>query len=297
MFFLCLAPCVRARDLEVLRMDRAAIERVYHEHRTGTKEPFEEVMPRALLEKLVREDVKKEAVLARAYGVKITDAMLVAEVQRINATTRAPEMLAGIKSALGNDAGKFAESFARPFVVERLLRERFENDDALHAPQRRATEAVRATLLAAKGDRLAVMKDCKAGDVQEQVTWLLTPRPVEAKDEGAVPNAPANAPVKGAASSASYSVEAMVQIAQVLSAPENPRDEKDRTLHFGDLPGELQTVLRTQLRAAGDVSAVIEGPRAFQLFLTRERTAEALTVATLTIPKRSYEEWLALQPD
>lgn len=297
MFYLCLAPCVRARDPEVLRTDRAAIERVYHGHRTGTKEPFEQAMPPALLEKLVREDAKKEAVLARAYGVKITDAMLVAEVQRIDATTRAPEMLAGIKAALGNNAGKFAESFARPFVVERLLRERFENDDVLHAPPRRAAETARTTLLRAKGDRLAVLKDCRAGDVQERLTWQLTPRPVEAKDEGAVPPAPANTPVKGAASSPSYSVEATVQIAQALSSPENPRGEKDRTLHFGDLPEELQTVLRTQLRVAGDVSAVIEGPRAFQLFLTRERTVEALTVATLTIPKRSYEEWLALQPD
>ena len=48
-------------ELSVLCADRAALERVYHEHRTGTKPPFEEAMPPALLERLVREDAKKKA--------------------------------------------------------------------------------------------------------------------------------------------------------------------------------------------------------------------------------------------
>jgi len=52
-------------DLAPLRLDRAAIERVYHEHHTGTKPPFAEAMPPALLERLVRADAQKEAILAR----------------------------------------------------------------------------------------------------------------------------------------------------------------------------------------------------------------------------------------
>ena len=102
--------------------DRAAIERAYHEHRTGTKQPFEQAMPAALVEKLVRADLKKEAVLERTYGVKITELIVEAEVKRIEATTRAPEMLAEIKTALGNNFARFARAMAWPIVVERALR-------------------------------------------------------------------------------------------------------------------------------------------------------------------------------
>ena len=50
-----------------------------------------------------------------------------------------------------------------------------------------------------------------------------------------------------------------------------------------------------QLRQAGDVSAVIETPSGFLLYVCKERTAENLAVATLSLPKRGYEEWLAEQ--
>ena len=52
-----------AADLDSLRADRAAIERVYYEHRLGEKPPFEQVLPPATLENLVRQDLRKEATL------------------------------------------------------------------------------------------------------------------------------------------------------------------------------------------------------------------------------------------
>jgi len=47
------------------------------------------------------------------------------------------------------------------------------------------------------------------------------------------------------------------------------------------------------LRKAGDVSSVVEMPGGFLIFLAKEKSAEKLTAASLTIPKRSYEEWLS----
>jgi hypothetical protein len=61
---------------------------------------------------------------------------------------------------------------------------------------------------------------------------------------------------------------------------------------FADLPAELQNVLRAQLRAAGDVSAVIETPTGFLLYVAKQKTDAALGVATLSLPKRDYERWL-----
>jgi 23S rRNA U2552 (ribose-2'-O)-methylase RlmE/FtsJ len=291
-------------DFAGLCESRTAIERVYYHHRLGQKPPFEQISPASLIERLVREELHKEAALKQVYGVEITPAMLEAEVQRINATTRAPEMLAEIKAALGKDPDKFANAFARPFLVERLLRERFENDDALHAGQRREAEKVREKLLeivAADASRrtngvsssqrrltsaatddtvetlLAVLKTGHS-DAMSETTWQLGARPAET-------NAPAadEREIK----------RRFGPNAQLISSPER---DQDRKYYFEDLPVDLQRVLRVQLRWPGDVSAVIETPGGFLVYVAKEKTATALTVACLSLPKRDYEQWLKEQP-
>jgi hypothetical protein len=273
-----------AGDFSSLCADRAAIEHVYYEHRTGTKPDFEQTMPSTLLEKLVREDSTKETTLARVYGVKITGAWLATEVERINTTTRAPEMLAEIKAALGNDPEKFANAFAKPILVERELRRRFENDDALHAAVRRECENTRNQLLAARtngaspAQLLALLQESRSNAVSE-TTWQLAPRPPES-----------NAPTADV-------LEIKKRFgpdAQIISSPSAGADQ-ERKLYFEDLPVELRNVLRVQLRQPGDVSAVIETPGGFLLYLTREKTEKILAVATMSLPKRSYESWLAEQ--
>lgn len=109
----------QADNLTALVQDPAAIERVYYNHRLGQKPPFEQATPPALIERLVREDLRKEAALRQVYGVVITPALLEAELQRINTTTRAPDRLAEINAALGNDPAKFAQAFAKPATSPR----------------------------------------------------------------------------------------------------------------------------------------------------------------------------------
>jgi hypothetical protein len=294
-----------ADDLAVLVQDRAAVERVYYEHRLGQKPPFEEALPAATLEHLVRLDLKKEAVLRKTYGVTITPAMLDTEVQRINTTTRAPDMLAEIKAALGNDPAKFANVFAKPILVERLLRERFDNDDALHAAQRREAETLRGQLLQAAagksegrdpkaegspkpqtrspkadvvvGNQVALLQAGYSNAVSE-TTWQLTPRPAETNGP-----APDELEIK----------KRFGPNAQIISSPHGA--ERDREFYFEDLPSALQDVLRVQLQQPGDVSAVIEAPGGFLLYLCTARTAARLSVAVLSLPKRSYDQWLAEQ--
>jgi hypothetical protein len=87
-----------ASDFDSLCADRTAIERVYYHHRLGTKPPFEQVMPPEVVERLVRQDRHKEAVLKKVYGVEITPAVLAAEVRRIDPTTRASEILAELRA-------------------------------------------------------------------------------------------------------------------------------------------------------------------------------------------------------
>lgn len=272
---------VIAADISELSADRAAIERVYHAHRQGTKPVFEQAMPAALIEKLVRQDLQKEAILLKTYGVAITPAMVEAEVVRINTTTRAPEILAEIQQVLGGDPGRFGRSMARPIIVERELRHRFDNDDALHAALRQAAERARARL-----------RNGQPVENMQEVTWELAPRPGE--DDAVSPAA--TTPVAVNASSSAYSVKGTVQIAQVLGTP-NAAGPGNHKLYFDDLDPELQNVLRAQLQKPGDVSAVIEAPGGFLVFLAKARSVERLTAASLSLRKRSYEEWLAGQPE
>lgn len=262
--------------------DRAAIERVYHHHRLGNKLPFEQTLPGETLERLVRDDLRKEAALKVAYGLEVTPALLDAEVNRINATTRAPDILAELKAALGNDPARFAQAVARPIVVERLLRDRFDNDDQLHDAQRRAAEQARRDLLAAKQagsgyDQLLTQLQGTHSNGVHVMTWQLFPRPVLRSDR--------------AAADAEEIRQRFGPNAQILSVP--PPAREDPQLYFMDLPDDLQQVLRAQLRQAGDVSAVIELPGAFQVYVCKEKTRETFRAAVLTIPKLSYEQWLA----
>ena len=282
--------------------DRAAVERVYYNHRLGTKPPFEEALPAATIEKLVRAEAKREAALDHVYGVKIKESEIADEVKRIDATTRAPEMLTEIKAALGNDAARLAHTVARPIVVERTLRARFENDNRVHAPQRRLAEQAREAALAAWKSgiekQVFALRAPKAGVVNE-ITWQLTPRPVVA---GGVEPGPAIAPrspglaTPATASSASYAIEASAQIAQPLMPPGAPGQERAKA-YFDDLPAELQQAIRAPLRKPGDVSAVIETPTAFLVFVAKEISNETLNATSLSIPKRSYDAWLGEQPE
>ncbi|MBI3881949.1 MAG: hypothetical protein HY301_18045 [Verrucomicrobia bacterium] len=285
--FLVFCSAAPADDFAALCADRAAIERVYYQHRLGEKPPFEQALPAATLENLVRQDLRKEAALKKNYGLEITPALLDAEVQRINTTTRAPEMLAELKAALGNDPARFARAMARPIVVERTLRARFENDDALHAPPRREAERVRNGLFAARksgagfDDLLPLLKRNHSNEVSE-ATWQLGARPEEKP---------------GAESADELEIKKRFgPNAQMLSSP-HAGDAKERKFYFADLPGELQNVLRVQLHQPGDVSAVIEMPTGFLLYVAKEKTDEALSVAGLSLPKRSYEQWLEEQTE
>ena len=273
-------------DLVSLSADRAAIERAYYEHRLGTKPPFEQLLSRPSIEQMVRQDLSKEAVLKKTYAVTITPAQVEEEVNRINTTTRAPELLADLKKALGNEPARFARSVAKPIVVERILRERFENDDSLHAPQRREAEQMRDRLLnarkngASNADLLAPLKQLHSNAVSETTWQLGNPPGADAKAAGQTPEL---AEIQ----------KRFGPNAQLLSPAHG--EAKDRKLYFADLPPELQTVLRAQLCQAGDVSAVIEMPTGFLLYLAKEKTADTLSAAVLSLPKRGFEEWLAEQ--
>jgi hypothetical protein len=337
-----LAAGIAAQDpITELVADRTAVERVYYDHRLGAKPPFEEVLPAAEVARLVNADLHNEAVLVRVYHVEVSIPQVEVEVKRIDLETRAPEMLAEIKAALGNDPARFARAVAKPIVVDRELRRRFENDDRLHGAQRKQVEAARDKILALQRKEnpweavLNAIKETTGGTVSD-VRWQLGRRPEEAQSLN--PRTPVEAPLLVKAQSSKYSLDATATFARPVS-PAEPLNEqgqfksgvgtarpqrvaaKTRMLGdgpspplsqsilesalseqadkswFGNLTPELRTILSAQLQKPHDVSAVIETPAGFLLFVTRERTEQVLSAAALSVSKISFEQWLSEQKE
>jgi hypothetical protein len=113
-----------ARDLTFADRVRAqeAIERVYYRHQIGATKPFEEAVPRAAIERKVSAYLDREAALVAAGHTPITAELLEREVRRIAASTRLAERLRELRAALGDDPVLFAETIARPVLIDRLAR-------------------------------------------------------------------------------------------------------------------------------------------------------------------------------
>jgi N-acetylneuraminic acid mutarotase len=141
-----------------------AIERVLYAHQVGAAEPFETAVPRSLLERKVRTYLKQSAALEEVWRTPVTARALRAELTRMARDTKLPERLREIHAALGGDPVLAAECFARPVLVERLVRGFFARDERIHAAARREASALRDHLArgkldpAAPDDRLGVQE-------------------------------------------------------------------------------------------------------------------------------------------
>jgi N-acetylneuraminic acid mutarotase len=125
---------------------REAIERVYYSHQIGATRPFEEAVPREVLERKVRTSLLQSVALEQWWRTSITAESLERELDRIVRNTRLPERLLEVYSALGNDSVLIQECLARPVLVERLARNFFSRDQRIHSTARREAEELRARL-------------------------------------------------------------------------------------------------------------------------------------------------------
>ncbi|HEV8336023.1 MAG TPA: MopE-related protein [Candidatus Polarisedimenticolia bacterium] len=122
-----------ARDLTFEQRVKAqkAIERIYYSHQIGATAAFEKAVPREVLEKKVRTYMKQSVALERIWKTPVTAEALRREAERIAKSTRFPERLREVYTALGNDGFLIEECFARPALVDRLSRRFFASDERL----------------------------------------------------------------------------------------------------------------------------------------------------------------------
>jgi putative metal-binding protein len=89
-----------------------AVERVYYRHQIGASKPFEDAVPRSVLEAKVRKYL--------AQSKTLTDAQLERELERMARGTRMPDRLSELYAALGDDPLLIKECLARATLVANL---------------------------------------------------------------------------------------------------------------------------------------------------------------------------------
>src|SRR5215469_5877656 len=95
--------------------------RIWPEERANPKPPLESVMSRAQIEKKVADYLRKSQALEDHWQRPITADQLQAEMNRMAANTKQPDVLRELFEALENDPFVIAECLARPIAAERLL--------------------------------------------------------------------------------------------------------------------------------------------------------------------------------
>ena len=127
-----------------------AIEEVYWRHRIwprdrgkhpDAKPSLDSVMSNAQMEKKVTDYLRNSQALEDYWQRPITAEQLQAEMDRIAAHTRQPEVLRELFEALGNDAFVIAECVARPALAERLLTNWYAYDERIHGDLKHRAEA------------------------------------------------------------------------------------------------------------------------------------------------------------
>jgi hypothetical protein len=152
-----------------------AIEQVYWNHRIwpkdnpGPKPSLDAVLPDAQIRARALDYMKKSNVLAEVWQRPIGAEQLQAEMNRMAASTRAPDVLRELYAALGNDPFVVAETLARQTLADRLAHDWYARDERFHGALRLRAEAALARVSSAADLQ-------KLGATYSETTWRLRGR-------------------------------------------------------------------------------------------------------------------------
>jgi putative metal-binding protein/HYR domain-containing protein len=230
-----------------------AIERVYYSHQIGARKPFEDAVPRGLLEGKVRTYLQQTLALERIWQTPLTPDALERELRRIVRSSHSPGRLREVFQALGHDQFLIEECFVRPVLVNRLARGFFSGDARIHRDAEGRAQALRRRLL--RNPWLAA----EAG---------IDLRVVEVTRDGGR-DRPGGRPAE-------------------RSSRSDPGDGIFR-IHLG--PSEFERIRSRTPRRVGEAGRVIERPESLEVRVLLASTRDSIRIAIYSIGKTSWEEW------
>ena len=251
-------------SLDRLVAARRAVEAVSWRHRIwpganpGPKPALDAFMSDAALRAKVTDGLRKSAALEKYWGRPITPGQLQAEMDRMAAGSRSPEILRELFAALGNDPALIAETLARPALADRVIRNAYALDDRMHGATRiRAEKAIART-----GDLESLVR---TGGERTEATW------VRAGARGAGRSEPGPEP------------ETIL-----LESGEWNRRLESLAAAFGTGPDAVHDPARLP---SGRFSGLQQDADRFYVSEIREAAEDRIVVVSVSWRKRSFDEW------
>ncbi len=266
------------------------IEEVYWAHRIwpkenpGAKPALDAVFPDAQIRAKVEDYLKKSNALEALWQRPITAGQLQAEMDRMAAQSRAPDVLREIFAALDDDPYVIAETLARQTLADRLIHNWYARDERFHGDLRRRAEAALAGVSSAA--QLSSL-----GAEYTETTWTR-------EREGGASEVEASESIadrERKPSQIPLDAEAWQEQLDRLAGLVGGEVERARAIETGK--GRGVTAAAGSARASLDslllmkVSALQEDDGAFFVTSVIAKGADAVTVATATWPKTAFDSW------
>jgi N-acetylneuraminic acid mutarotase len=246
-------PAASTFDFEARVQAQEAIERVYYRHQLGSTRPFESAVPRHTIESKVRKYLKQTRALESMWSTPVTAAMLQNEIDRMAHSSRMPDRLRELYTALQDDPALILETLARPVLVDRLTRNFFMYDGRIHREARHEARTIHRRLTS--GDL-----DWRVGHPRRRVVEVVRTE-LDPEEIGHV-----------AAREAHEQGSDHIERAWLTAA------EFDRRLE--QLPLE-----------PGAVSEVVEEAGWFEITMLLERTRDQARYVSYRVDKKLWERW------
>src|SRR5262245_7184897 len=246
---------VFARELSFEERVKAqrVIEKVYYAHQIGTTRPFDEAVPRSILEKKVQTYLRQSVALEKFWQTPVTAPALQSEMHRIAKETHFAGRLREIYAALGHDFFLVQECVARPVLVDRLARNFLAGDARFQAAPRAAIDALR--------------RDLENGQLDPSV---------------AHPARTVLAMSRSGESGANSTQE----------SADGPLGKPLQGLTYLALePAEFASARSRAPQRVGEIGTLVEDQEAFSFQVLLSEANDSFLVATYSFPKRTFDEW------
>ncbi|HYP27133.1 MAG TPA: hypothetical protein VE262_10485, partial [Blastocatellia bacterium] len=254
------------------------IEEVYWSHRewpseNGRAKPtLSEALSTDAIRAKVEDGLRKSSALEKFWEQPITSEQLQAEVDRMAAQTKNPELLRELFRALDDDPFLIAECLARPILADRLARNWYAYDARFHGELRARAES--DLNQHSQFDRMRSMSGTFA-----QVEWVK----VKTKAGGAK-----SSPNEGPAL---RTIElSPAEWESATSELLNSFDQAGGCPECGDAV-EAGPAASTEAAPSRRLSALREDEDRFYVIAVESKTANKIKVATVEWPKRAFEHW------
>ncbi len=198
--------------------------RIWPQENRTAKPARSQILSDARIRAKVEDNLRMESALEDRYGIRITDAMLQAELKRIAGNTRDPQRLRELFAALGNDPVAIAECLVRPQLVQKKLYNAYVWDKRQHGELKAKVEAA----LANADDESSVTA---SGGKSYRIAYVRQNGKTE--DPARVPLG--NMLQKGLQEAIELDADAFARKVRTLTASETSNTDSASTLHLHEM--------------------------------------------------------------